>query len=84
MTEPIVFTDANGKRKTASSIKLIRHSIRDAINNTVFDELWVEIHVVGKVRGEWTEYMPLKEFIRLNPELAERLSEQRLGSASTQ
>lgn len=66
----IVFIDANGRRKTARSIRLIKHQIRDAINETTFDEPWVEIRVVGRVRGEWTEYMPLAEFERLNPELA--------------
>jgi hypothetical protein len=70
----ITFVDVNGRQKTASSIRLIKHPIRDAINKTTFDEPWVEIHVVGRVRGEWTEYMPLKDFIRLNPELAERMS----------
>jgi hypothetical protein len=69
----ITFIDANGRQKTARSIKVIKHSIRDAINNTTFDEPWVEIQVVGRVRGEWTEYMPLKEFIRNNQELAYQL-----------
>jgi hypothetical protein len=73
--ELIYFTDINGRRKAASRIRLIRHPIRDAINETTFDEPWVEIHVMGRVRGEWTEYMPLNDFIRLNPELARRLSE---------
>jgi hypothetical protein len=76
MSELIAFVDANGRRKTASSIRLIRHPIRDAINNTTFDELWVEIHVVGRIRGGWTEYMRLEDFVRLNPELARRLSER--------
>jgi hypothetical protein len=76
MSELITFTDVNGRQKTASSIRLIKHPIRDAINETTFDEPWVEIHVVGRVRGEWTEYMPLKDFIKLNPELAEKLSEK--------
>lgn len=71
----ITFKDANGREKTARSIKLIKHTIRDAVNETTFDEPWVEIRVVGRVRGEWTEYMPLKDFIKLNPELAERLSQ---------
>jgi hypothetical protein len=75
MSELITFTDVNGRQKTASSIRLIKHPIRDAINETTFDEPWVEIRVVGRVRGEWTEYMPLKDFIKLNPELARRLSE---------
>jgi len=70
----ITFKDANGRTKTARSITLIKHSIRDAINETTFDEPWVEIIVVGRVRGEWTEYMPLNEFIKMNPELAKRLS----------
>jgi len=69
----VTFIDANGRQKTARSIKVIKHSIRDAINNTTFDEPWVEIQVVGRVRGEWTEYIPLKEFIRSNPELAYQL-----------
>jgi hypothetical protein len=72
----IDFVDINGRRKTASNIRLIKHPIRDAINETTFDEPWVEIHVVGRVRGEWTEYMPLKDFIRLNPELAKTLGEK--------
>jgi hypothetical protein len=75
MSNLITFIDVNGRRKTASSIRLIRHPIRDAINETTFDEPWIEIRVVGRVRGEWTEYMPLKDFVRLNPELARRLSE---------
>ena len=75
MSGLITFVDINGRRKTASSIRLIKHPIRDAINETTFDEPWVEIHVIGRVRGEWIEYMPLKDFIRLNPELARRLSE---------
>jgi len=70
----LTFRDTNGRLKKAKSIKLIEHQVRDAINNTMLNELWVEIRVVGKVRGEWTEYMPLHEFIKLNPELAERLS----------
>jgi hypothetical protein len=74
MSNLITFIDVNGRRKTASSIRLIRHPIRDAINETTFDEPWIEIRVVGRVRGEWTEYMPLKDFVRLNPELARRLS----------
>jgi len=75
LSQLIVFTDINGRRKTARSIRLIRHSIRDAVNETTFDEPWVEIRVVGRVRGEWTEYMPLKDFVRLNPELARNLRE---------
>ena len=70
------FIDPNGKLKTARDIQLIRHQIRDAINNTTFTELYVKITVVGKHRGEWTEYMPLKDFIKLNPNLAEELSSQ--------
>jgi len=70
------FIDPNGKLKTARDIQLIRHQIRDAINNTTFTELYVKITVVGKNRGEWTEYMPLKDFIKLNPNLAEELSSQ--------
>jgi hypothetical protein len=69
----LTFIDVNGRRKTASSIRLIRHPIRDAINNTTFTELWVEARVVGR-RGEWVEYMKLEDFVRLNPQLAERLS----------
>ena len=76
MSQLISFIDINGRRKTAKSIRLIRHPIRDAINKTTFDEPWVEIRVVGRVRGEWTEYMPLNDFIRLNPELAKALSER--------
>jgi hypothetical protein len=71
----MTFIDVNGRQKTASSIRLIKHPIRDAINETTFDEPWVEIHVVGRIRGEWTEYMTLKDFIKLNPELARRLNE---------
>jgi hypothetical protein len=74
LSELITFIDINGRQKTASSIKLIKHAIRDAINETTFDEPWVEIHVVGRVRGTWTEYMSLKDFIKLNPELAKELS----------
>jgi hypothetical protein len=73
MSGLITFIDVNGRQKIASSIRLIKHPIRDAINETTFDEPWVEIHVIGRVRGEWIEYMPLKDFIRLNPELASRL-----------
>jgi len=76
MSQLISFTDINGRQKTARSIRLIKHPIRDAINKTTFDEPWVEIRVVGRVRGEWTEYMPLNDFIRLNPELAKTLSER--------
>jgi hypothetical protein len=75
MDSLINFVDVNGKEKHATFIKLINHPIRDAINETTFDEPWVEIHVVGRVRGEWTEYMPLKDFAKLNPELGERLKE---------
>jgi hypothetical protein len=74
MSELVTFVDVNGRRKTASNIRLIKHPIRDAVNETTFDEPWVEIHVVGRVRGEWMEYMSLKDFVRLNPELALRLS----------
>jgi hypothetical protein len=73
MSELITFIDANGRQKLASSIRLIKHPIRDAINETTFDEPWVEIRVVGRVRGEWTEFMPLKDFIKFNPELAMRV-----------
>jgi hypothetical protein len=76
MSNLISFIDINGKQKTAKSIKLIRHPIKDAINKTTFDEPWVEICVVGRTRGEWTEYMPLKDFTRLNPELATNLREE--------
>jgi hypothetical protein len=69
----VEFTDVNGRRKVAREFRLIRHSIRDAINNTTFTELWVEIRVVGR-RGEWTEYMRLEDFVRLNPELADKMS----------
>jgi hypothetical protein len=72
MTDLIIFTDANGRKKTASSIRIVKHNIRDAINNTVFDEPWVEIHVVGKTRV-WTEYMSFNEFSRLNPSIARKL-----------
>jgi hypothetical protein len=74
-TNFISFIDINSKQKTASSIKLIKHPIKDAINKTTFDEPWVEIHVVGRVRGTWIEYMSLKDFVKLNPELAKELSE---------
>jgi len=67
----VKFKDVNGRVKTARSIALIKHSIRDAVNNTVFDEEWVEIRVAGRVRGEWVEYMSLKDFAKMNPELAE-------------
>ena len=67
------YIDSNGREKFAKSIKVINHPIRDAINNTTFDEKFVEITVIGRVRGEWKEYMPLNEFIKLNPELSERL-----------
>jgi hypothetical protein len=76
MSSLITFVDVNGRQKTARSIKVIKHPIRDAINNTTFDEPWVEMRVVGRIRGEWTEYMPLRDFIKLNPELAERLSDK--------
>jgi hypothetical protein len=72
MTDLIIFTDANGKKKTASSIRIVKHSIRDAINNIVFDEPWVEICVVGKTR-EWIEYMSFNEFSRFNPHIAKKL-----------
>jgi hypothetical protein len=73
---PTTFIDVNGRRKTAASIRLIKHPIRDAINNTTFDETWVEIRVVGRTRGEWVEYMSLKDFERLNPELYDELREE--------
>jgi hypothetical protein len=76
MSELITFLDINGRQKTARSIRLIKHPIRDAINETTFDEPWVEIRVIGRIRGEWTEYMPLKDFVKFNPELAEKLSEK--------
>ncbi|MEM4975975.1 MAG: hypothetical protein QXT64_01470 [Desulfurococcaceae archaeon] len=70
------FVDPNGRLKTARDIQVISHQIRDAINNTTFTELYVKITVVGKRRGEWVEYMPLKDFVRLNPGLAEELFKQ--------
>jgi len=68
------FVDPNGRLKTAKDIQLIRHQIRDAVNNTTFTELYVKITVVGRRRGEWVEYMPLKDFVKLNPKLAEEMS----------
>lgn len=68
------FVDANGRLKAARKIEVVRHQIRDAINKTTFTELYVKIVVVGKRRGEWVEYMPLKDFVKLNPELAKELA----------
>jgi hypothetical protein len=71
----INFIDANGKEKNARSIKIIKHSIRDAINDTTFDEDWIEITVVGRIRGEWKEYIKAEDFKKLNPELYKLLIE---------
>jgi len=64
----IPFRDINGKIKFAKRIRLIKHKVRDAINNRYFTEVWVEVLVVGKNRNEeWVEYYPVGKFKQLNP-----------------
>jgi hypothetical protein len=66
------FIDINGKEKEALRIRIIDHQIRDAINNDIIYEKWVEIDVIGR-RGIWKEYMKLEDFERLNPEITNKL-----------
>ena len=73
-SEIIEFTDINGKKRMGKGFKVVKHKVRDAINEKMIDTYYVEVTVVGN-RGEWTEWYPLGEFKKRNPGITLRLSE---------
>lgn len=72
----IEIVDVNGRVRLVrrDSIRIIDHEVRDAIHGGTVTEKYVEVVVVGQHRrGEWKEWYPLGKFLKLNPNLEDKL-----------
>lgn len=66
--------DINGKDRVIDSMKVIKHKRTSAVkgdnNKPVGSAKYVECNIIGDSGREWTEYYPLKEFKKNNPEVS--------------
>ena len=81
MTDLVEFIDANGKKKKAVYLKLMKHKVKDVVNNKEIDEWYVEAVIPTRHRKDmegYPVYIPFGVFHEKNPELAEDLFRRRL------
>ena len=66
----MIILDNNGKEKTAVSLRIITHEIRDAVNKGAIPEKFIEAVIKGKHRPDtWVEWYPLSKFRENNPNI---------------